>query len=60
MRCTPGRFDGIHVVVAQRHEEHLFAEAPDFVTAVFFRRAEDSEVLAGVDRESRAVARPIA
>ena len=40
-----GGFDGIRVVVAQGHEKRLFAEAPDFMAAVFFRRAQDSEIL---------------
>ena len=43
-----GGFDGIRVVVAQGHEQRLFAEAPDFMAAVFFRRAQDSEILSDV------------
>ena len=39
-----GGFDGLDVVVPQGHEQRLFAEAPDFMAAVFFRRAEDSEI----------------
>ena len=33
IRQTAGRFDGIHIVVAQCHEERLFAESPDFMAA---------------------------
>ena len=34
-------------MVPQGHEQHLFAETPDFVAAIFFRRAQDSEILSG-------------
>ena len=50
--------DGLHVVVAQGHEQRFFAEAPDFVSAVFFRRAENAEVRSNLV-ENPAVARPI-
>ena len=37
----------------KRHEERLFAEAPDIVAAVFFRCAEDSEILSDVVENPR-------
>ncbi len=40
-----GRLDGLHVVVAQGHEKRLFAEPPNFMAAISFRRAQDSEIL---------------
>ena len=43
-----GGFDGIHVVVPQGHEKRLFAKAPDFMAAIFFRRAQNSEFLSNV------------
>ena len=59
MRFDARGLDRVGVVVAQRHEQHLFAEAPNIVTAVFFRCAQDCEVFAGLVR-MRAVARPMA
>ena len=44
----PGRLNGIHVVFPQGHEQRLLAEAADFMPAVFFRGAQDSEILADV------------
>ncbi len=41
-------FDGVGVVIAQRHEQRLFAEAAHVVTAVFFRCAQDREVFASL------------
>ena len=48
MRFDSGGFDGIHVVVPQGHEQRLFAEPPDFMAAIFFRGAQDSEILSEV------------
>ena len=48
-----GCLDGLHIVVAQSHEKRLFAEPPDFMTAVLFRRAQDSEVLSDMVENPR-------
>ena len=53
-----GGANGLGVVVAQGHEQHLFAEPPYIVSAVPFLGAQDAEVLAEPPR-MRAVARPI-
>ena len=45
MRVTPDRLDGLRIVFPQSHEQRLFPEAPDVVTAVFFNSAQDAEIL---------------
>src|SRR5208337_1112731 len=48
-----GCLDGLHVVVTQGHEKRLLAEPPDIMTAVLFRRAQDSEVLSDIIENPR-------
>ena len=43
--------DRLGVVIAQGLEEHFFAEAANFVAAVFLRGAQDSEVLSDVGED---------
>jgi hypothetical protein len=43
-----GRSNRLHVVIAQRHEKSFFAEAPDFMSAIPFRRAQNSEIFSHV------------
>src|SRR5271166_3093683 len=43
-----GCLDGLNVVVAQSHEQRLFAEPSHFMTAVFLSSAQDSEVRSDV------------
>ena len=48
-----GRPDGLRVVVPQGHEQRLFAEPPDFMAAISFRRAQNSEILSDVVEDPR-------
>jgi hypothetical protein len=48
--------DGVHIVIAQRHEQRLFAESAGLMPAVFFRRAQDPEIHSGRGENSRGSA----